>query len=161
MEASTKELANIFFSKFSTHSSVNPTVLKYSNIDIKIDTFRERSVSSSINSSKKLSTHLNIFSIPYYRKMEIQYNNTTWSKQVNNKERKRLTPLYATLRVEKSIIVNQTTNKSSKKGTLQTNNMMPTLNDPTFPQDKNRTNNKSSMCNSQEFTSIPISYEIN
>jgi len=118
MGASTKELANIFFSKYSTHSSVNPTVLKYSNMDIKIDTFRRRSVSSSINSSNELSTHLNISSILYYGKMEIQYNNTTWSKQVHNKERKRLTPLYATLRVEESIIVNQTTNKSPKKETL-------------------------------------------
>jgi len=38
--------------------------------------------------------------------MEIQYNNTTWSEQVDNKERKRLTLLYVTLRVEESITVN-------------------------------------------------------
>lgn len=106
MGASIGELANIFFPKISTHFSVNPTVLKYSSIDIEIDTSKKRSVSSSVNGLKESLTHSNTSSIPYHEKMEIQNNNATWSKQVDNEERKRLTLLYATLRVKKNITVN-------------------------------------------------------
>jgi len=73
----TRELASIFFHNFTTYSSFDPTVLNSSSIDMKIDTSRERSVSSSTNSSRESSTQLNASSISYYEKMEIQNHNVT------------------------------------------------------------------------------------
>ena len=53
------------------------------NIDMEIDTPRERSVNSSINSSRESSTHSNVSSIPYVERMEAQNNNPSWTDQVN------------------------------------------------------------------------------
>jgi len=100
---------------------------------MEIDTLRGRSVSPSMNSSREVLTHSNTSSTSYHEKMEIQNHNTTWSKQVDKEERKKLTLLYATPRAEKSMTANKIINDSPKKGAQQTNNKVPALNNSTCP----------------------------
>jgi len=82
---------------------------------MKIDTPRGRSVSSSVNSSRELSTHLSVSSISYHKRMEIQSNSLPWSKQVEIDKREKFSLSYTTLRVEKNIPVNEAANNSLKE----------------------------------------------
>jgi len=51
-------------------------------MDINTDNSRGRLASFSKYSSKESSVHLNVSSIPYYKRMEIQSNNLLWSEQM-------------------------------------------------------------------------------
>jgi len=56
------------------------------DMDIDMDTPRERLLFFSNNSSRKSSILSKTFSIPYCERIEIQNNNSFWSKQVKAKE---------------------------------------------------------------------------
>ena len=56
------------------------------DMDIDMDTLRERLLFLSNNSSRKSSILSKTFSILYYKRIEIQNNNSFWSKQVKAKE---------------------------------------------------------------------------
>jgi len=91
-----RELANIFFSTNSKASTSIPIVQNFSNMEININTnIRGRLTFSSKYSSRKLLTHLNISSIPYYERIEIKNNNPSWSKQIDIVNRERFSLLYA------------------------------------------------------------------
>jgi len=70
-----------------------------SNIDMNMNTgiTRGRSASSSINNSRESSTHSDVSSVSYHKKMEIQSNNSLWSEQVEIKERVCFSLLYASM----------------------------------------------------------------
>jgi len=66
------------------------SMLNSSNIDMNINTFKERLFSSSQNNSRKSLTYSKTSSISYYEKMEIQNFNIFWSKQVENNKKEKL-----------------------------------------------------------------------
>ena len=86
-----------------------------SNMDMNINTSRKRSA-SSINSSRALSMHLNISSIPYHEGMEIQSNKLFWDEQVEINVRESFSLLYATLKIDKDILTYKVTDHNPKKG---------------------------------------------
>ena len=115
MVASIRELVNILFPSIISDFLFISSIKNSSNIDMKIDTPRGRSVSSSVNSSRELSTHLSVSSISYHKRMEIQSNSLPWSKQVEIDKREKFSLSYTTLRVEKNIPVNEAANNSLKE----------------------------------------------
>ena len=155
MGAPIRELANTLF---PTDSLLIPSVLNSSNMDMDIDTPRERSFSSSENNSRKSSTHSNTSSVPYHEMME--NFNTFWSKQVENDEKERLSLSYTTPRVEEGNMVNEAINTTLNEGGPQDNNEAPTINNLPCPQG-GEANNATNTCNSQEFTNVPTPYDIN
>ena len=80
MVAPIRDLANTLNPAASKETTINPMVQDNSNMDMDINTPRERSASSSTNSSR--SVHSNLSSIPYHERMEIQSKKLTWDKQV-------------------------------------------------------------------------------
>jgi len=84
MVALTRELVNTLISITTKATILDPMVLNNYNMDMDIDTPRERSVSSSTNSLRAFSVHSNTSSIPYHKRMEIQSNNLPWSEQCYN-----------------------------------------------------------------------------
>ena len=156
MGAPIRELANTLF---PTDSLLIPSVLNSSNMDMDIDTPRGRSFSSSENNSRESSTHSNTSSVPYHERME--NFNTSWNEQVENDEKERLSISYATPRVEEGNMINEAINTSPNKGGLQNNNEAPALNNLPCSQGRGEANNATNTCNSQEFTNVPIPYDIN
>ena len=117
-----REFANKLF---PTNSLLIPSILNSSNMDIDIDTPRRRSFSSSENNSRELSTYSKTSSISYHERMEIQNFNISWSKQVENNKKERLSLSYTTPRVEEDNMVNEIINTSPNEGALQDNNEIP------------------------------------
>ena len=130
-------------------------------MDMEIDTPRGRSVSSSVNSSRELSTHSKASSIPYHERMQIQSDNLPWSEQVEINIRENFSLSYATPREGGGIPVNEVTNNSPKEGAQHVNKKAPALNYMPIPQGESEANNTTNMCPSQGFMNVLISYNIN
>ena len=84
MVAPIRELVNILFPVFTKAFLTSSITQNPSNMDmdVNINTYRGRFVFSSNKSSRKSSIHSNASSILYFKKMEIQSDNTLWSKQI-------------------------------------------------------------------------------
>ena len=105
----------ISFTTFKAFTST-PTVQNFSNMEIDIDTdiIGERSTSSSKCSSRESSTHLNALSVLYYKRMEIQNNNLSWSKQIDTEDRERFSLSYPIPKEGKEKTVKQAIDSSLK-----------------------------------------------
>lgn len=75
-----REVANTLNSSTTKEIIVNTIVHSTSNMDIDMNTPRRRSALSSINYSRAVSAYSNIFSISYYKRMEIQSKKLSWDK---------------------------------------------------------------------------------
>jgi len=73
MVAPKRELVNTLFSEIF-NTSITPIIFNNDNMDMEVDIFRDKSVSSA---------HSSIFSIPYIKRMETQSNNPFWADQAN------------------------------------------------------------------------------
>ena len=73
MVTPSSELANTLFS-INLNTYITP-ITNNNQINMKVDSLRERSVLSNINSLRKLLAHSSIFSISYVERMEAQSNN--------------------------------------------------------------------------------------
>jgi len=85
-------------------------------MDININTPRERLASFNINNSRASSVYLDISSILYYERMEIQSNKLSWNKQVEINTCMSFSLLYATPKISEDIPTYETTDYNSKKG---------------------------------------------
>jgi len=85
-----REVVNTLNPSTLKKTFVKPMVRNFSNMNMDIDTPRGRSASSSTNSSRASSVHLDVSSISYHERMEIQSNKLFWDKQVKISERKLL-----------------------------------------------------------------------
>jgi len=73
MVASNRKLVNTLFPESS--NTITSLVNYYnSNIDMEVDTLRERSVLSSANISRELLAHSSVYFILYIERMEAQSN---------------------------------------------------------------------------------------
>jgi len=79
----------------------------HSNIDMdmNIDTFRGRPISSNNKTSRESFIYSNAFSIPYFKRIEIQNDNSLWSKQVKQDEIKEINISYTTFSNKVGILV--------------------------------------------------------
>ena len=113
------------------------------NIDMEIDTPRERSVNSSINSSRESSTHSNVSSISYVERMEAQNNDPSWTDQVNKHIDSQGSCLsYTDHKVGEDNICNEVTE----------------LENITIPHREKTTNYGTNICTPQGFDSTSILY---
>ena len=67
-----------------------------------INTLRERSASFSTNSFRVLLAHLDLSSISYYERIEVQSNRLTQNKQVEINERESFSLSYTTSKIGES-----------------------------------------------------------
>ena len=130
------------------------------DMDIDIDILRERSASSSINSSRESSMYSNASSVPYHKRMEIQSNNPLWSEQVENEENERLSLSYAIPTKEGDSLVKLATDNSSIERDQCDNNMASALNNIFAPIGESEAINNTNMCPPQEFENVPLPYDI-
>jgi len=72
---SNREITNTSFPFDTSILSMTPMVQNNMNINISIDTPRDRSINSSANNSKKSLAHSIISSISYVERIEAQNNN--------------------------------------------------------------------------------------
>ena len=110
-----RELANTLFPTSANILTTIPMTYNTSNINININIniTRERLTSSSKNSSQESLTHSAASLVLYYKRMEIQSNNSLWSKQVENEERNSFSSLYASLKKEDRTLVKKAINNNS------------------------------------------------
>jgi len=111
----TRELVNTLFLSTTKDSKFDLIVLDNYNMDMDINTPRERTPSSSMNSSRVSLTHSNAFSIPYHERMTIQSKDPSWSEQVENEE-EIFSLLYTTLKVGEETLANKAIDNSPKDG---------------------------------------------
>jgi len=74
MVAPKKELVNILYPTITRKLIVNPIVQKNFNMDMDINTPRERLALSSVNSFRELSVYSSVSFVSYHERMEIQNN---------------------------------------------------------------------------------------
>ena len=83
---SIRELVNTLYS-FTLKSQNNQLKLsKCYSINIEIDMPREYSASPSLNSFREMSVNSTTSSIDYADWVQVQANNLTWAKQVENRK---------------------------------------------------------------------------
>ena len=77
------ELANKIPSTYNStlSSQIDPNAVS-ENVNMEVP--RGRTNYSSTNTSRELSTHSNVSSVPYNIRMELQNNNPTWADQVDS-----------------------------------------------------------------------------
>ena len=80
-----RELANTLF-LFITSTHFNLLKQYNINMDIEINTSRDRSANASTNSSRAMSAHSSISSIPYVKRIEAQRKNPSWTNQVEEQK---------------------------------------------------------------------------
>ena len=105
-------------------------------MDINIDTLRGRLVSSSTNSSRVLLAHLNVLSVPYHKRIEVQSNTLTWDKEVEISKKENFLLSYATPKVEEEKMTNKIADYNPENGKQHANNEVFTLNNIFDPQGK-------------------------
>jgi len=155
----TRELVNTLFLSTTKDSKFDLIVLDNYNIDMDIDTSRERTPSSSTNSSRVSLTHSNASSISYHERMTIQSKNLSWSEQVENEE-EIFSLSYTTLKVGEETLANKAIDNSPKDRVNYVNNEAPALNNMFNPQGKNKTSNNTNMYASQDVIEFSLSYNI-
>jgi len=130
-----------------------------SNMDMDMDTdiLRERSVSSSNNSSRDSSTHSNASLVPYHKRMEIQSNNPLWSEQVEIEENERFSLSYTMPMKSGNSPVKLAIPKERDQCEI---NVAPTLDNTPAPQGESEAIANTNTCSSQEFENIPLPYNI-
>ena len=111
----TRELVNTLFLSTTKDSKFDLIVLDNYNIDMDINTPRERTPSSNMNSLRVSLTHSNAFSIPYHERMTIQSKDPSWSEQIENEE-EIFSLLYTTLKIGEETLANKAIDNSPKDG---------------------------------------------
>lgn len=86
MIVSNRKLANTLFSSVTSIAS-SSIIHNNMNININMDTLRDRSIHSSTDNSRELSAYLSISSVSYIEKIEAQSNNPSWANQFNESQR--------------------------------------------------------------------------
>ena len=127
------------------------------DIDINMDTSRDRLLVPSNSSSRESSILSTTSLIPYCEWIEIQNNNPLWSKQIKAEEiAQSLKP-----NVEKNnTLEKQVTGNSSKAGKQHEVNEALALNNMPSPWGVNEANDKHNLGLQQDFYVIPITNEL-
>ena len=143
-----RELVNILFLSITKHLPSSLKTQNSFNMDININTdiLRGRSVFFNNNSSRESSMHSNTLFTLYHKRMEIQNDNSLWSEQVEIKENKRFSLLYATSMKERDLLAKLATNNSPKGRDQCKINMTSILNNIFAPQDESEVINNTDMC---------------
>jgi len=151
-----RDLVNIPF-PFDIYNFSSPMVQNKLSMDMDMDTPRGRSTSSSANSSRELSTHSNLSSIPYHKRMEDQSNKLSWDEQVKLNEKEEFTLSYTTLKVGENKLANEAIDHTPKDGKQHSNNEVTILNNMPNLQGGGMASNNMNMCTAQglEMSSIP------
>ena len=126
-----------------------------------IDTPRGRSASSSTNSSRVLSAHSDLSSIPYHERMEVQSNKLTWDEQVDLNEREDFSLSYASPKVGENKPANEATDHTPKDGEQRSNIKVSTPNNTPIPQGEGAAINNMNTCTPRYLETTTIPYEDN
>ena len=97
-------------------------------MDMDFDIPRGRSTIFSTNSFRALSTHSNLFSIPYVERIEAQSNDLSQTKQVKLNEMKEIILLYTTPKLGENKSTNETTDPTPEAREEYSNNETTILN---------------------------------
>ena len=132
-----------------------------SNMDMDINIPRGRSASSSTDSSRALSVHSDLSSIPYHKRVKVQSNKLTWDKQVDLNERKDFSLSYATPKVGENKLANKITDHTPKNGEQHSNIEVLIPNNIPIPQGEGATINNINMYTSRDLKTTIIPYKDN
>ena len=106
MVAPSREPANTLF-PFDHCLPSNTMIHKNSNMDMDINNPRGRSSNSSTNSSRELSVHSGVSSVPYTERMEALNNSSSWAEQVEENLLQEITLSYASPKEERTTFANE------------------------------------------------------
>ena len=86
MVAPRRELVNILNLSISQPQSNQPNHFKQFSMELKVNSSREQSFFSSINSKRNMSVSSSMFSIDYAEYIQAQSGNLTWAEQIVREE---------------------------------------------------------------------------
>ena len=108
MVVSERILVNTSFFFVLSTSSKSQELSKNIAIDMRINTPRDQSISSSTNSSRATSVHSNFLSTGYAKHIQAFAISLTWADQVKTSISKGLALFYVSLKIEESNKTNKT-----------------------------------------------------
>jgi len=129
-----RELVNTWNPTVFQETKINSMVQNNSNMDMDINILRGRSASSSTNSSSVSSAHLDLSSILYYKRIEVESSKLTWDKQVDLNEREDFSLSYTTPKVGENKLADKITDHTPKDGKQHSNIEVLIPNNMLIPQ---------------------------